>query len=520
VAVAILGGLLVPAGAGGASAAGADREGTVVAAVRTPRGGRLVCVDARGEDREVGVLGLDPSDAGFVGDRLWATSTRTDDPHVAAVDPVTGRVTRASNVTGPTDAVVSAGDRVWVRTIEGALLPVDPRTGATGEPVATPAIPKHVAASPHALWAASEDGSVFAIDARTGELDGAVLRVKGTSTDAPVIGALATDGRGTLWIALHGESLLLGVDERTRRITKRIRYEQPVPDDARPATALAVSGRYAWIGIDNAAETVPVPTLVRVDLRSGTVRSFEALTGTGIEKIAADGPDVWFAGDGVAHFDARTNRFTRADLDITLVAALLDRPCTTREKVPTGDQRASEDADALGGPRRTAAELRAIDYGAFVVTDLPPEFDSPPRTADLAGEKFRLVLCNQVVEGPTTYTAGIEYDRPGPEFVEQAVSGWPGEQANEIFDRAREAVAECKPQKVRQFTFRPVASPPVPDDLGDEHLVLSRSAGEDIVFTQLLVRKGQFLSLVEAHEQLPGIAPQVGAQLDRLAEGG
>jgi hypothetical protein len=500
----------------------ADHAPTTYAVVQDSGGGSVWCVDGSGEARVVASLDHDPSGALLAGRSLWTTSVTSDRDHLVAVDAATGAVARRSDLTEPAQTVVAAGGRLWVRTLEGDLVPVDPSTGAVGEPIDTPSFPMHLAGTPSTLWAAARDGSLYRIDARTGTLDDVVLRVAGARAAGVVIGALATDRQGTLWIALSGESLLLGVDPKTNTVVHRIRYARPVPasTDVWPGTALAISGDYAWVGIDSAAGTVPEPTLVRVNLRTGRVRAFEAGNDAGVEQVAAAGSDVWIGGDAVAHFDARTNRFAGADISYTTLAALIPHRCTARQRAPKASDRVTEDRDNVSGPRRSAEELRRLDYSAYVASQLPPEFDTPPTTSDLAGQPFRLVLCNRGVSGPSGYVAGLRYSRPGPESVEEWISGWSGDQANEIFDRARAIVAGCKVTTIRSTTFRPIPPPLSPDGLGDEALVLSRDAGDGVVFTDLLIRQGQFLFLVHAHDQLPGLAPQAAAQLDRLTGGG
>jgi hypothetical protein len=202
------------------------------------------------------------------------------------------------------------------------------------------------------------------------------------------------------------------------------------------------------------------------------------------------------------------------------VVGLFPRPCTARVRIPEAGERATRDVDPRGGARLGEDELGAIDFTTLVATELPPEYDVPPRTEDLAGTDFRLVLCNRVVEGPSRYVAGLEYGRPGPEFVRQEVSGWPGDQANAIFDRARTIVDGCRKKTINDTTFVPTAPPELPADLGDEHLVLSRAVegnSTGLVFSDVLIRKGQFLYRANAQSQLPAVAEQAAAALDRAA---
>jgi hypothetical protein len=233
--------------------------------------------------------------------------------------------------------------------------------------------------------------------------------------------------------------------------------------------------------------------------------------------IAATPRDVWLGGDGIQHFDPATNKLATASVSSERVVGLFPRPCTAKVRVPKAGERGSRDADPRAGARLGPDDLAAVDYTTLVSTQLPPEYDVPPETEDLTGKPFRLVLCNRVVGGPRAYVAGLEYGRGGPEFVRQEVSGWPGDQANEIFDRARKIVDGCRKTTVSDTTFVPTAPPRLPADLGDEHLVLSRAVegGTGLVFSDVLIRKGQFLYRASADSLLPLVAEQAAAALDR-----
>jgi hypothetical protein len=507
-------------GAASASAAG-SRHGATVLALTQGGGGSLVCVGAGGDSAVAATFAVEPSSGVTRGPSIWVTSERSGNPPLAPVAIASGRVGDAVDPGEPAQLVVGgAGGPFWVRTLGGALVAVDPRNRrevARFEPAAFPA---HLAVHGRSLWVADEQGTVRRYDGRSGRPTDVVLQFAGADGEPAVIGATATNEAGDLWVAFSRDSVLVRVDADTDRVVDRIRYARPVDpsNEYRPATALAVAGRYAWIGMDDAAGTVDEPTLVRVDLQTGRVRTFTEPEGLQVAVIAATARDVWLGGDGIQHFDPATNKVVAASVSSDRVVGLYPRPCTAKVRAPRAGERTSGDVDPRSGPRASAGELASIDYTTLVATQLPPEYDIPPETEDLTGKPFRLVLCNKVVEGPAAYVAGLEYGRGGPEYSRQEVSGWPGDQANEIFDRARTIVEGCKRTTVRDTTFVPTAPPELPDGLGDEHLVLSRAVegSTGLVFSDVLIRKGQFLYRANAETLLPVLAEQAAAALDRV----
>jgi hypothetical protein len=515
------------------SGAAAESKGTVVAVAQAAGGGALVCADASGDATVSARHAVNPSGGVLADGSLWVSSETDDVAGLTEIDPADGSITGRVDVGGSAQTVIKGtGSSVWVRTVEGELVKVDTRRGSVAARVELPSFTSHLASGGDVLWAANEQGAVYRVDGRSGRLEDTVLQVAGASSeDLPVVGALATNPAGDLWIALSRESVLLRVNAESNRVADTIRYAAPVAADApfRPATALAIAGRYGWVGIDDAAGSVDEPTLVRVNLRTGRVRAF-ADEDLDVGVVAATERDVWLGEDGIQHFDPATNRSVDATVPPGGIAttggvrALDPRPCTApggrapqRSDGPPAD-RSSADSDPRGGPRLTDAELRAIDYSRLVVSDLPPAWDQPPASEDLAGTPYRFVLCNQVIAGPATYVAGTSYDRGGPDQIRQRVSGWPANQANEIFDRARRAVDQCTTKTVQKTTFVPTDPPAIPKRLGDEHLVLSRAVPSvpGLVFTEALIRHGQLLYYVRADSILSDIAPRAADALDRI----
>jgi hypothetical protein len=483
-------------------------------------GGSLVCAGAGGDAAVATTFAIQPSSGLSRGRSIWVTSERSGNPPLAPVTIASGSVGETVDVGAPAQLVVGGdGGPLWVRTLDGELVGVDPRTRRELGRLEPAAFPAHLAVHGRILWVADEQGTVRRYDGRSGRPTDVVLEFAGADGDPAVVGAVATDESGDLWIAFSRDSVLVRVDADSNRVVDRIRYARAVDpgNEYRPATALAVAGRYGWIGMDDAAGTVDEPTLVRVDLKTGKVRAFTDPDGLEVAMIAATTRDVWLGGDAIQHFDPATNKVATASVSSDRVVGLFPRPCTAKVRVPDAGQRGSRDADPRAGARLGPDDLTAIDYATLVATQLPPEYDVPPQSEDLAGRPFRLVLCNRVVGGPGTYVAGLEYGRGGPEYVRQEVSGWPGDQANEIFDRARKIVDGCKKTTVNDTTFVPTASPKLPADLGDEHLVLSRAVegSTGLVFSDVLIRKGQFLYRANAESLLPLVAEQAAAVLDR-----
>jgi hypothetical protein len=515
------------------SAAARDDTHTSVVATQTSSGGAVLCATASAGAVVSTRFPIVPAGAVLLDDAVWVADETNAQAGLVKIGTSSGEVDEEIDIGAAAQTVVpGGGGSVWARTTDGVLVQVDTHTASVVRRVEPPKFPAHLVSAGRVLWAADGQGTVYRIDGRSGRLDDAVLQITGAESSSgglPVVGALATNDEGDLWIALSGESVLLRVDRETNRVVDRIRYARRVPATApyRPATVLAIAGDYGWVRIDDAPGTVEEASLVRVDLRNGKVRSFAPPDRLFTNVLTATERDVWLGGDTLEHFDPTTNRFRSVNVPPSAVStaggvrALDARSCSARSpRVPRPGRRGSRDVDPRGTPRLDDSELRDVEYSDLVVTELPPGFDSPPTTKNLAGSPFRLVLCNEEVDGPPTYVAGLDYARGGPEYVRQRVSGWLGDEANEIFDRARAAVDGCKRLNVSGTVFVPTASPPVPTDLGDEHLVLSRAVddGSGLVFNDLLIRKGQFLYSASAETLLPDLAAGASAALDRAVE--
>ena len=192
----------------GAVAVTAHAGGVWVSAVRDNRG-RLVRIDPASMQVVAGPVnaGGAPDAVLRAGDSVWVADRRRDavlryEPHRLSLRM------RIAVGDGPAALAVTGG-RLWVANLaDRTLLPIDLARGeVVGAPVSVGKEIEAIAGSPRTLWVASTDATVTRLDPQTGAVLGAPIAV-----DPPPL-TLAADGDAA-WVASATDQSLRRLDAR------------------------------------------------------------------------------------------------------------------------------------------------------------------------------------------------------------------------------------------------------------------------------------------------------------------
>ena len=170
-------------------------------------------------------VGDTPLRVTFDGKLLWVSVFGAG--KVVAVDPGSGKITERVSVPGQPEGIVSAFGAIWVVRQQARKLTRVSPTGAVGPSYPLGREPRLVAASGKALFVADvSDGTVTRIDPQSGKRTVSKQVCDGAQNLA--------DQQGTLWVTCTRSNMVVAVDERSLKVTRRVTLKGE-PDGIRVA---------------------------------------------------------------------------------------------------------------------------------------------------------------------------------------------------------------------------------------------------------------------------------------------